>query len=32
MLARHTYFDQETRIKFIDYSMDVEGLRTPTRC
>jgi len=29
MLARHTYFDQETRTKLIDYSMDVEGLKTP---
>ena len=29
MLAKHTYFDQETRAKFIDYSMEVEGLKTP---
>ena len=29
MSARQTYFDQETRTRFIDYSMEVEGLRTP---
>jgi LuxR family quorum sensing-dependent transcriptional regulator len=29
MLAKHTYFDQETRSKLIDYSMEVEDLRTP---
>jgi hypothetical protein len=29
MLARHTYFDQETRTRIIDYSMEVEGLGTP---
>jgi len=29
MLAKQTYFDQETRTKLIDYSMDVEGLKTP---
>ena len=29
MLARHTYFDQETRTRIIDYSMEVEGLETP---
>jgi LuxR family quorum sensing-dependent transcriptional regulator len=29
MLAKHTYFDQETRSKIIDYSMEVEGLKTP---
>ena len=29
MLAKHTYFDQETRTKFIDYSMEVESLKTP---
>jgi hypothetical protein len=29
MLAKHTYFDQETRTRLIDYSMDVEGSKTP---
>ena len=29
MLAKHTYFDQETTNELIDYSMEVEGLRTP---
>ena len=29
MLAKHTYFDQETRSKLIDYSMEVDGLKTP---
>ena len=29
MSARHTYFDQETRTRIIDYSMEVEGLGTP---
>ncbi len=29
MLARHTYFDQETRTRIIDYSMEIEGLDTP---
>src|SRR4026208_1965562 len=29
MLAKHTYFDQETRAKLIDYSMEVESLKTP---
>ena len=29
MLARHTYFDQETRTRIIDYSMEVGGLKAP---
>ena len=29
MLAKPTYFDQETRTKLIDYSMEVEGVNTP---
>ena len=29
MLARHTYFDQDTRARIIDYSMEVEDLETP---
>jgi LuxR family quorum sensing-dependent transcriptional regulator len=29
MLAKHTYFDQETRSKLIDYSLEVESLKTP---
>jgi len=29
MLAKHIYFDQETRSKLIDYSLEVESLKTP---
>jgi hypothetical protein len=29
MLAKHAYFDQETRSKLIDYSLEVESLKTP---
>jgi hypothetical protein len=29
MLAKQTYFDQETKFKIIDYSEEVENLATP---
>jgi len=29
MLAKHTYFDQETSMRIIDYTVQVESLQTP---